>query len=94
MGKLNDFKCTRIKYARVHKESLQILLFETPNLLKFQIMLIYTIEGSSVHGHVIRGVCAERHLRLCDMATHLGKTRFAWKSELYAFCDHGKYHSS
>jgi len=37
------------------KKNLQILLFEKPVPLNFQMLLTKTTEGSGVHGHVIRG---------------------------------------
>ena len=38
------------------KESLQGLLVETPNRLKFKVLLIHATEGCCVHGRVIRGL--------------------------------------
>jgi hypothetical protein len=50
---------------------LQVVVLETPVLLKF-LMLIRTIEGSSVHGHVIRGTCSEgTQLWQFNMVTYL-----------------------
>ena len=37
------------------KESLQVLVVETPNHLKFKVLLIRATEGCCVHGRVIRG---------------------------------------
>jgi hypothetical protein len=57
-----------------------------PNSLKFQMLLIYTTEGSSVHGHVIRAHAQKEHS--CGSLTWRPnwKTDLAWKSkELYIF---------
>lgn len=37
----------------------QVLLFEMPDSLKFQILLIYATDSSNVHVHVIQGTCTE-----------------------------------
>ena len=41
------------------KKGLQVLLFDTLNLLKFQMLLMYVIEGFSFHGHVVWGICTK-----------------------------------
>ena len=38
------------------KESLQVLLVETPNHLKFKVLLICATEGCCLYGRVIRGI--------------------------------------
>lgn len=49
------------------------MLYVTPNSLKFQTLLIYTTEGSSVHDHVPRGTCAEgAQLRQLNMVARCG----------------------
>ena len=73
---------------KVKKKMLYMLLFETPNSLKFQTLLVYTSEGSSVHGHVTRGTCAEgaqlRHVNMvvrygnCHRLEVRGFTLFLW----------------
>ena len=58
---------------KVNKKRLHILLFETPNTLKFQTLLIYTTEGCSVYDHVTRGTCAEgAQLRQVNMVVRYG----------------------
>jgi len=49
----------RMTIRRCIKNGLDVLLYETPNSLKFQMLLICTTEGSNVHDHVTRSTCAE-----------------------------------
>jgi len=50
------------------------------NLVKFQILLVYMTEGSSVHGHVIQRTCAEHccHISTWWLSQETGLT---WKSK-------------
>jgi hypothetical protein len=58
-------------------------------MLEFQMFLIHTAEGCSVHGKVTRGIRAEEvHLRHFRMVTHL-ENGLLWNYEdLDAFCRH------
>jgi hypothetical protein len=59
---------------------LEVLLFETPKMLEFQIFLIHPAECSSVHGNVIRVIRAEGvHLRHFRMVTLLENDLFGIK---------------
>lgn len=69
------------------KKSLQVLLFDTLNLLKFQMLLMYVLEDFSFHGHVVWGICTKG----AQLWWPTWKTGFTWKSEeLYTFCGHVK----
>jgi hypothetical protein len=47
-----------------------------PDLLKFQMLLIYTTKGSSVHGHVIVACVQKKYSCSIELADPLGKLVF------------------